>query len=140
MRCFSLKIHSAYFFLFVLFVSLQRMPPEPRLLSDVRSALEGAKESLEKMVPQTQFCDFLSSEALPQLVQQVGSHAREVLHTILDVLHLQCEVSKRLCSQQERMCSSVETGKCNRTVLMLLVNCEGFCVAMARTFLFLGSV
>ena len=76
------------------FFSFQKMPQEPSVVGDVRSLLDETREVLEKMMPQEEFFDFLSSHALPDLKKQVGKHMLEVLQTIVRVLHIQCEVSQ----------------------------------------------
>ena len=70
------------------------MPQEPSVLGDVRLSLNTMKEKLKTMMPLREFYDFLYSQALPQLEQQVGSdNVQEVLRTICNVLHIQLEVS-----------------------------------------------
>ena len=78
-----------YFFFY-----LQKMPPEPAVLIDIRKALISQKAALNKLMSREEFFKFLTC-TLPSVHEKVGHgrHLEEVLRTLTDVLHIECDVS-----------------------------------------------
>ena len=80
----------SFIFVSALTCFAQRMPQEPRVVSDVRSMLDKMRETLEKMMLEENFFDFMSSQGLTQLTQKRNV---ELLRKVTNILHIQHEVS-----------------------------------------------